>query len=53
MGGPLAELADLIQAGGGFVNGIAVMVNASRFDRLEPDRFVIAEREKTPCPRNS
>jgi hypothetical protein len=46
LGGTLAELADHIQAGGGFVNGIVVMVNASRFDRLEPDPFVVAELEK-------
>jgi adenine/guanine phosphoribosyltransferase-like PRPP-binding protein len=34
IGGTLAELADYIQPGCGFVEGVAVIVNASRSDRI-------------------
>jgi hypothetical protein len=46
LGGTLAELADYIQVGGGFVKGVVVMVNASRSDRLQSDPRVVAELEK-------
>ena len=46
MGGTLAELAHYIQANGGAVAGVVVMVNAARSGRLVPERRVIAALEK-------
>jgi orotate phosphoribosyltransferase len=45
MGGTLAELAHYMQARGGMVGGVAVLVNASRTGRLVPDRKVIRQLE--------
>lgn len=46
MGGTLAELGHYIQANGGAVAGVVVMVNAARSGRLVPERRVVAALEK-------
>ncbi|WP_316664459.1 phosphoribosyltransferase [Ralstonia psammae] len=41
MGGTLAELAHFIQARGGIVEGVVVLVNASRSGMLQPQKKVV------------